>query len=100
MVGPLRVLAVGLTVATTEVEDIDGGLPRGCWQQGPTATTTKVEDVDDGPLGGAGGKVQQRSPLNLKTLIAAPLGVLVAGLAAATTKVEDVDGGPPGGCWW
>jgi hypothetical protein len=34
----------------------------------------------------------------LKTSMAAPLGVLVAGLAAAITEARDIDGGPPGGC--
>jgi hypothetical protein len=56
MVGPLGVLVAGLAAATTEVEDVDGGPPGGCWQQvrqrpppkfkmsmvGPAAATTKV----------------------------------------------------------
>jgi hypothetical protein len=33
----------------------------------------------------------------LKTLMAAPLGVLAANLAAATTEIGDVDGRPSGG---
>jgi hypothetical protein len=47
------VLAAGLAAATTEVEDVDGGAPGGCWRQGAAVPTTKVEDVDDGPPGGA-----------------------------------------------
>jgi hypothetical protein len=38
-------------MATTEVEDVDGGLLEGCWQQGPAAATTELEDVDGGPPG-------------------------------------------------
>jgi hypothetical protein len=36
---------VGLTAATTEVEDVDGGLPWGVLVTGPAAATTEVEDV-------------------------------------------------------
>jgi hypothetical protein len=57
MTGPLGVLA-GPTTTTTEVEDVNGGPPGGCWRQGPVAATTEVEDVDGGPPGGAGGKVR------------------------------------------
>jgi hypothetical protein len=49
MAGPLRVLAASPAAATTEVEDVDGGAPGGCWRQGPAAATTEVEDVDGGP---------------------------------------------------
>jgi hypothetical protein len=42
-------------------------------------------------------KVPELEVQKLKTSMAGPLGVLVAGMAAATTEVEDVDGGPPGG---
>jgi hypothetical protein len=42
------VLAVGPTVATTEVEDVDGR-PLGVVAACPTAATTNVEDVDGGP---------------------------------------------------
>jgi hypothetical protein len=49
MAVPLGVLAVGPVVATTEVEDVDGGPPGGCWRQSPVAATTEVEDVDGGP---------------------------------------------------
>jgi hypothetical protein len=68
-------MAVGPAAATTEVKDIDGGPPWGCWWQGPAAATTEVEDVDGGP----------------------PWGCLQQGPAAATTEVEDVDGGLPRG---
>jgi hypothetical protein len=61
--------------ASTEVEDIDGGPPRGCWWQ-----------------------VRHRPPLKLKTLMEGPLGVLAACPTMATTEVKDVDGGTPGGC--
>jgi hypothetical protein len=64
----------GPPVATTEVEDVDGGPPRGCWRQ-----------------------VCQRPPLKLKTLMAGPLGVLAAGPPVATIEVRDIDGGPSGG---
>jgi hypothetical protein len=30
MVGPLGVLATGPAAATTDIEDVDGGPPRGC----------------------------------------------------------------------
>jgi hypothetical protein len=46
---------------------------------------------------GAGGKVWQRPPPKLKTLMVGPLGCWRQGPAAATTEVEDVNGGPPGG---
>jgi hypothetical protein len=48
--------------------------PWGCWRQGLVATTTEIEDVNGGPLGGAGGKVRQRPPLKLKTLMTGSLG--------------------------
>jgi hypothetical protein len=67
MAGPCGVLAAGPAAAITEVEDVDGGPPRGCWRQGPAAVTIEVEDVDGGPLGGAGSKVQQWPPPKLKT---------------------------------
>jgi hypothetical protein len=54
MAGPLGVLAAGPAVATTDVEDIDGGPPRGCyqdfWQRPPPMLKTSTV----GPLGGAG----------------------------------------------
>jgi hypothetical protein len=97
-------------VATTKVENVDGGPPRvlfGC----PAATTTEV------PLGGADGISGSGHHLRagLKGLLKAglatattevedvdggPLGVLMVSPTVATTDVEDVDGGPPGGCWW
>jgi hypothetical protein len=61
-----------LAAATTDVEDVDGGPPGGCWRQ-----------------------VRQRPPPKLETSTAGPLGVLAAGPTAATTEVGDVDGGPP-----
>jgi hypothetical protein len=70
--GPLGVLVACPAVATTEVEDVDGGSLGGCW-----------------------GHVRQRPPSKLKTSMADPLGVLAAGPVAPTTEVEDVDGGPP-----
>jgi hypothetical protein len=92
------VLTTGPAAGTTEVEDVDGEPPRGCYREvcqrpppklktsipspcgvlaaGPAAVTTKVEDIDGGPPG---------APVRFST--------------AATTKVEDVDGGPPRGCW-
>jgi hypothetical protein len=62
-------------VATSKVEDVDGGPPGGCWQQGPIAATTKVEGIDGGPPGGCWWQ----------------------GPALVTTEVEDVDGRPSGG---
>jgi hypothetical protein len=70
------VLTVGPTAATTEVEDVDGGPPEGCWRQ-----------------------VRQQSPPKLKMSMAGSLGVLAARPAAATTEVGDIDGGHPRGCW-
>jgi hypothetical protein len=83
-------------VATTEVEDVDGGPPGGCWRLGPTAATTEVKDVDGGSSGGAAGKVRQRPPPKLNMSMAGPWGCWWQGLAAATTEVEDVNGGPLG----
>jgi hypothetical protein len=54
MVGPLGVLVAGPTTATTDVEDVNGGPPRGL-AAGPTAATTNVEDVDGRPPVGAVG---------------------------------------------
>jgi hypothetical protein len=55
MVGPLGVLVTGPAAATTDVEDIDGGSPRGCCrnfrQRSPPMFKTSMAD----PLGGAGG---------------------------------------------
>jgi hypothetical protein len=51
MAGTLGVLSAGLAVATTEVEDVDGGPPGGCYRQ-----------------------VRQRPPPKLKTSMAAPQG--------------------------
>jgi hypothetical protein len=75
-----------------------GGGPVGSRSGAPTAATTKVEDVDGGPPRGYWRQVQQRPPSKVKMSMAAPWGVLVAGLAATTTKVEDIDG-TPWGCW-
>jgi hypothetical protein len=71
--------------ATTEVEDVDGGV------------TIEVEDVDGGAPRGCCREVRQRPPPQLKTSMAGPQGVLSGGPTAATTTVEDIDGGPPGG---
>jgi hypothetical protein len=71
------VLAAGLTVATADVEDVDGGPPRGCSRD-----------------------FRQQPPLMLKALMAAPLGVLAVVPVVATTETGDVDGGPPESCWW
>jgi hypothetical protein len=54
MVGPMWVLAADPTAATTNVKDVDGGPPGGCWRQ-----------------------VRQRPPLKLETSMAGPLGVVV-----------------------
>jgi hypothetical protein len=64
-------------VATTEVEgDIDGGVPRVCYQE-----------------------LQQRPPPKLKeTSIAGPLGVPGAPAVASTEVEGDVDGRLPGRC--
>jgi hypothetical protein len=77
MVSPLGVLAACPVVATTKVEDIDGGPPRGCGRQ-----------------------VRQQPPPKLNTSMAGLGMVLAVDLAATTTEFGDVDGGPPGGCWW
>jgi hypothetical protein len=42
-----------LAVATTDVEDIDGGPSWGVLVAGPTAATTEARDVDGAPLGAA-----------------------------------------------
>ncbi len=76
MAAPCGVLVAGLTAATSEVEDVNGGPPEGCWRQGPATVTTEVEDVDGGPPGGASGKVWQRLPPKLKTSMAGPREVL------------------------
>jgi hypothetical protein len=52
MADPLGVLVVSLAVATTEVEDVDGGPRWGVLAAGPGAPTSKVEDVDGGPHAG------------------------------------------------
>jgi hypothetical protein len=72
--------------------------PRGELAVDPVAAITEVEDVDGGPPGGCWRQVRQRSPSKLKMSMAAPLGVLAAGPVAATTEVEEVDGSPSGGC--
>jgi hypothetical protein len=61
--------------------------------------TTNIEDVNGNHPGGCYWDFRQRPPPKLETSMAGPLGVLVVGPAAATTDVDDVDGGPPGGCW-
>jgi hypothetical protein len=53
---PWGVLEAGPTVATTEAEDVDGGPPRGCWQQGRQRPPSKLKTSMAGPLGGVGGK--------------------------------------------
>jgi hypothetical protein len=50
MADPLGLLSGFLTAATTDVEDIDGGPPKGCWWQ-----------------------VRQRPPPKLKTSMVGPL---------------------------
>jgi hypothetical protein len=50
MAGPLGVLSVLPVVATTEVEDVNGGPPGGAGQSSVAATTEDEEDVDGGPL--------------------------------------------------
>jgi hypothetical protein len=49
------VLAAGLTVCTTEVEDVDGGPPGGVLAGFLAMATTEVGDTDGGPPGGGGG---------------------------------------------
>jgi hypothetical protein len=46
--------------------------PLGLLVAGPTVATTKVEDVDGGPPGGCCLQVRQRPPLKLKTSMAGP----------------------------
>jgi hypothetical protein len=72
--GPWGALAAGPAAATTEVEDVDGGPPRGCYRD-----------------------FWQWPPPKLETSMVDPLGVLAAGLTVVTTEVEDIDSGPLGG---
>jgi hypothetical protein len=51
----------GARAIGSEVGDVDGGTP-GVLAVGPTAATTEVEDVDDGPPRGCCGYLRQRSP--------------------------------------
>jgi hypothetical protein len=99
MAGPLGVLAADLTVATSEVENVDGGPPGGASGKVRQRPPPKLKTSMASPLGGAGGKFWQRPPPKLKSSMVGPLGVLAADPAAATSEVEDVDGGPPGECW-
>jgi hypothetical protein len=55
MVGLWGLLSGFLTTATTGVEDVDGGLPRGVLAAGPTVVTIDVEDADGRPPVGAVG---------------------------------------------
>jgi hypothetical protein len=86
MVAPLEVLAAGPTVATTEVEGVDGGPPRGCWWQvrqrpqpklkaGPLGVSelefrecppSTLRNVDDKPPGGAGAEAPRAPTINTK----------------------------------
>jgi hypothetical protein len=59
-------------VATTEVGDVDGGLPRAMLMVGAATATTEVEDVDDGPPGGAAGisdSGHRRSPSGIHEVL-------------------------------
>jgi hypothetical protein len=93
------VLAAGPAAATTDVEDVGGGPPGGCWRQVRQRPPPMLKTSMAGPLGVAVGISGSGHHRSLKTSMAGPLRVLAAGPAAATTDVEDVDGGPPGGCW-
>jgi hypothetical protein len=70
MVGPLGALAAGLAVATTEVEDVDGGPPGGAGAGDPRAPTTNAKKRRWRPA-----EIRERSPSTLR----------------------NIDGGPPGG---
>jgi hypothetical protein len=72
--------------------------PQGVLPTGPAAATTEVGDLHGGPPGGCYRQVRQWPPSELATPIAGPLGVLPVGPAMAIIGVGDVDGGPPGGC--
>jgi hypothetical protein len=115
MEGPLGALSTGLTVSTTEVEDIVNGGPPGrrcrwVWQRpppslktslmavplgalpvGPAASTAEFEDdVDGGPLRGHYWRVRQCPPPRLKmTSMVGPLGALSAGPTTSTTEFKD-----------
>jgi hypothetical protein len=104
MVGLLRALPVGPTVATTMFEEGINGRPLGgycrlVWQGPPLS----FEDyVDGGSPGGHCRWVWQRPPPRLQmTSMVGLLGGVVGGSDSATTEFEDdVDGGPPGGRYW
>jgi hypothetical protein len=53
---PPGVLAAGLTVANTEVEDVDGGPPRGCQRHVRQRPALKLKTSMAAPLGDAGGR--------------------------------------------
>jgi hypothetical protein len=92
------VLSVFLAAATTKVEGVDGGPPRGCWRQVWHRSPPKLKMSMVGPLGGAGGR-SGSATTEVEDVDDGPSsGVLVAGPAVTTTEVEDVDSGPPGGC--
>jgi hypothetical protein len=64
MPGPLGVLAAGLAVATTKVEEDIDGAPLGVLSAGLAATTTEVEeDADDTPPWESYQRVRQWPPL-------------------------------------
>jgi hypothetical protein len=59
------VLAAGPTVATTEVEDVDGGPPGGCWQDFRQCPPPKLETPMVGPLGAVAELVVRERPLGV-----------------------------------
>jgi hypothetical protein len=56
MAGPWGLLSGFLIAATTGVEDVDGGPPRGCWWQVQQRPPLELETSMVGPLGGAVGR--------------------------------------------
>jgi hypothetical protein len=54
--GPWGVLAAWSVAAITEVEDVDGKPPGGCWRHVQQRPPLKLETSMADPLGGAGGR--------------------------------------------
>jgi hypothetical protein len=77
--GPLGVLAAGPAAATTEVRDINGGPPRGCWQY--------LQELE----------VRERPPSTWKHWRRAPGRCQSWRSGSAHHQHEKVDDGPPGG---
>jgi hypothetical protein len=71
----LGVLVVGPAAATTDVDDVDGGPPGGCWRQ-----------------------VRQRPPPMLKTSMVGPPGFHGDNEVSFAKKMLVVTS-DPGGCW-